>query len=518
MALTRREALAVLGTGTVTPLLASCGSGTPNVDTAQRPPLAIPSGEPLHYASLRDVARLIETRALSSAELTKLMLDRIGSVDDRLKSYATVMTAEAMDAAIAVDAEIAEGTYRGPLHGVPVAVKDLCYTRGTRTMGALAVLADFVPSYDATVVTRLKAAGAVILGKLNLTEGAMGGYHPDFDIPVNPWDPTLWAGVSSSGSGVATAAGLCFGSLGSDTGGSIRFPAAQCGLVGLKPTWGRVSRYGVLELAGSLDHIGPMTRRVADAAIMFAAIAGADPNDPTTRPEPMQPFVDTLGRNIDGIRLGFDPEYASTGVDPAVTAAVDAAMGIIVGLGAEVVEVQMPEAPFADWTTICSYEAVRAHAANYPSRADEYGPNFGEFLESGAAVTDAEYRAANERRAAFSEQFHSMLGTIDALVCPSNVTTMPKIDGMGYGSRSDFLAALATIAARFDPPLGSIQRFTVPADFAGTPTISVPCGFTAAGAPQSLQLVGRDLSEPTLCRIAHAYEQATDWNTRHPEV
>ena len=518
---TRRQALAALGVGAATPLLTGCGSGAPETsETAStlRQQTGRAGEDLLHYRSLVDVARLIAARELSSVELTERMLDRIAVVDGRLKSYATVMADEATVAARAADAEIAGGSYRGPLHGVPIAVKDLCYTRGTRTMGALAVLADFVPDYDATVVARLKHAGAIILGKLNLTEGAMGLYHPDFDIPVNPWDPELWTGVSSSGSGVATAAGLCYGSLGSDTGGSIRFPSAQCGLVGLKPTWGRVSRYGVLELAGSLDHIGPMTRQVADAAVMFEAIAGLDTNDSTTRPEPVAPVIGTLDGDIGGMRLGYDRTYASDGVDPATAGAVEAALNQLAGLGAEVIEVQMPEAPFADWDLICAYEAVRAHASTYPSRAGDYGPGFRDVLALGSEVTDQAYAEATARRAAFSERFQTLLATIDALVCPSNVTTLPLIEGMGYGSRSEFLDALAMIGARFDPPLASIQRFTVPADFAGTPTISVPCGFTDAGAPRSLQLVGRDLSEATLCRIAYAYEQATNWHTRHPDV
>ena len=385
-------------------------------------------------------------------------------------------------------------------------------------MGGLSVLRDFVPDFDATVVTKLQQAGAIILGKLNLTEGAMAGYHPDFDIPVNPWDAGLWTGVSSSGSGVATAAGLCFGSLGSDTGGSIRFPAAQCGIVGLKPTWGRVSRYGVLELAGSLDHVGPMTRSVADAAIMFEAIAGVDPNDATTRAEPVEPILGTLDEGATGVRLGIDRGYASEGVDPTVSIAVNQALDTLERLGAEVVEVEMPEAPIADWETICSYEAAKAHAANYPSRAGEYGPFFGQFLEFGAAVTDEAYAEAGKRRAAFSEQFAALLAQIDALVCPSIVTALPVIDGMGYDSRTRFGEAMETIAGRFDPPLGSIQLFTTPADFAGTPTISLPCGFTAEGAPHSLQFVGRELSEAMLCRVAQAYEQATAWHTRHPSA
>lgn len=474
--------------------------------------------EPIHYMSLRDVARLIEARELSPVALTETMLDRIAAVDGRLKSYATVMADDALAAARAAESEIEGGRYRGPMHGVPVAVKDLCYTQGVRTMGALSVLSDFVPEYDATVVARLAGAGAVLLGKLNLTEGAMGAYHPDFDIPVNPWDEGLWTGVSSSGSGVATAAGLCFGALGSDTGGSIRFPSAQCGLVGLKPTWGRVSRYGVLELAGSLDHIGPMTRSVADAAIMLEAIACVDANDPTTLDARAPPILPTLDGNVTGARLGFDRRYASEGVDPAAAAAVLEALQILAGLGAEVVDVEMPAAPFDDWWTICSYEAVRAHAATYPSRATDYGPYFGEFLEHGSQVSDDAYAAATERRAAFTERFEAMLSTVDALVCPSNVTALPVTDAMRYDTVAAFRQAVAKVAESFDPPLGSMQLFTVPADFAGTPTISVPCGFSPAGAPHSLQLVGRDLSEPTLCRLAHAYEQATDWRLRHPDV
>ena len=516
--LTRRQALALLGAGATAPLWTGCSSGAPTSEDVSPGSTSNADRDSLHYLTLRDVARLIETRAISPVELTQLMLDRIAAVDGRLKSFATVMADEAMASARAAEAEIQSGRYRGPLHGVPIAVKDLCYTRGVRTMGALAVLADFVPDYDATVVARLDDAGAVLLGKLNLTEGAMAGYHPDFDIPVNPWDEQLWTGVSSSGSGVATAAGLCFGSLGSDTGGSIRFPAAACGIVGLKPTWGRVSRYGVLELAGSLDHVGPMTRSVADAAIMFEAIAGADPNDSTARSEPVQPVLDTLDGGVDGIRLGFDRRYASNGVDPALFAAVEDALDTLARLGAQIVDVEMPEAPIQDWGTLCSYEAVKAHAATYPSRADDYGPYFGQFLENGSGVTDEEYAEASSRRAVFSERFAAMLSTIDALVCPSNITALPLVDGMGYDTMAAFGLALASIAQRFDPPLGSIQLFTAPADFAGTPTISLPCGFNADGAPHSLQLVGRVLSEAPLCRIAHTYEQATDWHTRHPDV
>jgi len=516
-ALTRRQLLTMMGATATSPLLSSCGTDPSDpVGWPQTASLS-PTG-PLHYRSLLDVATLIETRDMSSVELTRAMLERIGSVDGGLRSYATVMTEQAMEAALAADAEIANGGYRGPLHGVPVAVKDLCFTRGVRTMGGLAVLADFVPDHDATVVTRLQAAGAVILGKLNLTEGAMAGYHPDFNIPVNPWDADLWPGVSSSGSGVSTAAGLCFGSLGSDTGGSIRFPSAQCGLVGLKPTWGRVSRYGVLELAGSLDHIGPMTRTVADAAVMFEAIAGHDPNDPTSLAGPVEPVLDRLSAGVSGLRLGVDTRYVFVGVDPAVTGAVMTAAELLRGLGASLVDVAAPDAPLGDWSTICSYEAARAHAATYPDRAEEYGAYFRQFLENGSAVTDEAYAEAMSRREVFSAQFDEMLESVDAMICPTVNTPIPLLDGMGYDSMEAFCQAVAEITQGFTPPLGNLTQFTVPADFAGTPTISLPCGFSSTGAPYSLQLVGRALSEGTLCRIAHAYEQATDWHTRHPTV
>src|SRR5438093_8053275 len=253
--------------------------------------------------------------------------------DRRYTSYANVMSDHALETAKVAEQEIHAGTYRGPLHGVPVAVKDLCYTQGVRTMGGSKVLADHVPDFDATVVARLHAAGAIVLGKLNLTEGAMGGYHPDFAIPVNPWGAERWSGASSSGSGVATAAGLCFGCLGSDTGGSIRFPAAACGVVGLKPTWGRVSRYGVLALAESLDHVGPMTRSTLDAAIMLQAIAGHYPQDPTSRLEPVPDMVTDIASGVKDVRIGFDAQYATQGVDPELAAAVVAGVHVLESLG-----------------------------------------------------------------------------------------------------------------------------------------------------------------------------------------
>ena len=295
------------------------------------------SETPLHYMTITELAELIRSGELSPVEATQAQLDRIAKLDGHLKSYATVMADHAMLQARRAEQEIADGDYRGPLHGVPIAVKDLCFTTGVRTMGGSKVYADHVPSFDSTVVARFEAAGAVLLGKLNLTEGAMGGYNPELQIPLNPWDNDRWTGSSSSGSGSATAAGLCYGSLGSDTGGSIRFPAASCGIVGIKPTWGRVSRYGVLALAESLDHVGPMTRSVADAAVILQAIAGFDPNDPTSLSDPVPDYMDGIGAGIEGVRIGYDLNHISDSVDPELTQAVLNGIAVLRELGAEIV-------------------------------------------------------------------------------------------------------------------------------------------------------------------------------------
>ncbi|MCH8827862.1 MAG: Asp-tRNA(Asn)/Glu-tRNA(Gln) amidotransferase GatCAB subunit A, partial [Chloroflexi bacterium] len=312
--------------------------------------------EPLHFQTITQLAKRLKSREISPVEVTEHMLKRIDELDGHHKSYATLMAESARTQAKNAEAEISSGNYKGPLHGVPVAVKDLCFTNGVRTMGGSKVNAKHVPGFDATVVAKLNEAGAVMLGKLNLTEGAMGGYNPDFDIPLNPWNPDRWAGSSSSGSGVATAAGMAFGTLGSDTGGSIRFPASSCGTVGLKPTWGRVSRYGVLALAESLDHVGPLTRSSADAAIMLQAISGLDPNDPTTLPEPVPDMLDGIDSGVRGLRIGWSEKYSTDGVDPEVAAAVREGVKVLESLGAVIVEVEMPDVDsyLSAWPILCT--------------------------------------------------------------------------------------------------------------------------------------------------------------------
>ena len=465
------------------------------------------SETPLHFKTITEIAEAIASKELSPVDVTTAMLARIEQLDGQLMSYATVMSEHAMAAAQKAEQEIHVGTYRGPLHGVPIAVKDLCFTKGVRTMGAAKVLADHVPTFDATVIAKLEAAGAVLLGKLNLTEGAMGGYNPEFDIPKNPWNPERWTGSSSSGSGVATAAGLCFGSLGSDTGGSIRFPSASCGVVGIKPTWGRVSRYGVLALAESMDHVGPMTRSVTDAGLMLAVISGFDQNDPTSLPNPVPNMLEGIGQDLQGIRVGFDDHYATNDIDTELTEAVRAGVGVLADQGAEIVEVQLPDVDeyVLAWPTLCSAEAVLAHAATYPSQRDAYGPWFRGWLDMGAKVTGADYAKANNLRAACTGHLRRVFEEIDVLVCPSMAAPPHRVSPkMLYGS--------------YDARDPKFQRFTVPFDYNGAPTLSVPCGLNSEGLPLSIQFVGKHLTEPLLCRVGHAYERATPRHKRHPDV
>jgi amidase len=466
----------------------------------------------IHYRSLSSAADAIRDGQISPVELTVKLLSRIDSVDGQLMSYATVMTEQAMEAAREAEQEIQAGKYKGPLHGMPIAVKDLCFTAGTRTMGGLKVLREFVPSYDATVVRKLREAGAVILGKLNLTEGALSGYHRDFPIPVNPWGENLWAGVSSSGSGVATAAGLCFASLGTDTGGSIRYPAMANGVVGLKPTYGRVSRYGVLELAASLDHIGPMTRSVKDAAIVFEAISGFDDSDSSSLRDSVPRITESLTDELTGLRIGVDEHYLASGTNPALVDAIHEVIEVLRQLGAEIVAMSMPNSDPMDlrnaWLPICAFEAHKAHSATYPSRADEYGGYFGDALKMGATMSAQDYANSTRLRKKISVTYESALEVVDAVICPSGGSVFAVEKEVQYGN----MEKLRSVIQHFQ------GQFTIPADLAGTPTITVPCGFSDEGSPYAVQFLGSRLSELNLCRIAHAYERATQWHHRHPTI
>ncbi len=463
------------------------------------------ASDELHYLELVELTRRMHAKEISPVQATRAELDRIAALDGSLRSYVVVTPEAALEQARQAEAEIARGDIKGPLHGAPVAVKDLCWTAGVPTAAGMAIHRDFLPNEDATVVRKLRGAGAIILGKLQLTEGAFADHHPSVDPPVNPWNAAHWSGASSSGSGVATAAGLCFGSLGSDTGGSIRFPSAANGVTGLKPTWGRVSRYGVFELAATLDHIGPMARSAADAAAMLGAIAGVDPNDPTASPEPVPNYLAGIDRGLRGLRIGVDAAWNKLGTDARMVQAVDDAIATIRQLGGDVRAVTFPDpAPvIADWIAHCAVETAVAHEATYPARKSEYGPALAGLIDLGRATSGMDYQKILLRRHNFSGQLRTLFETIDLLVVPAQAFASPTT------------AAMATLGQ--DPEkLTALLRFTCPFDLSGSPTITLPCGFTDAGTPVAFQFVAPHFREELLFRAGHAYQGATDWHRQHP--
>jgi amidase len=459
----------------------------------------------LAYLELTEVAGLIRKGELSSVAVTHAMLDRIAALDGRLGSYARLLPDLALAEAACADREIAGGTCRGPLHGVPVAVKDLCWMAGVPTAAGTTVHADFRPDEDATVVTRLTEAGAVILGKLQLTEGAYAEHHPAIAPPRNPWSAGHWPGASSSGSGVATAAGLCYGSLGSDTGGSIRYPSAAQGLTGLKPSWGRVSRHGVFELAATLDHIGPMARSARDAAAMLGAIAGADPKDPTALQTSVPDYLAGIEGGVAGLRIGADFGWTGALADAETQATVAAALAVMRGLGAEIVAVTFPDIAQAvrDWFPLCGVQTALAHAETFPARRASYGAALTNLIELGRSLSGLDYQRIILRREALRGRIDALMGGIDLLLIPA----------MGFAAPS--LAKMATLGT--DERLtNSLLGFTCPFDMSGHPTLTLPGGFTAAGLPVGFQLVGAQGAEALLCQAGHAFQQVTGWHKRHP--
>src|SRR5436190_9994974 len=375
------------------------------------------ASDPAHFLSLTDVSERLRRGELKPTTLSERILARISQHDGALKSYTTLLIDRAMAKARQAEEELNRGLWRGPLHGVPIAVKDLCYTDYAPTAAGMRIHKDFVPTYTCTAVERLERAGAIILGKLSMTEGAFAIHHPDMPTPVNPWRAEVWTGASSSGSGAATAAGLCYGSLGSDTGGSIRFPSAACGLTGLKPTWGRVSRYGIVPLSETLDHIGPMTRTAADCAVMLAAIAGADPRDPTALLAPVPDYVAGLTGGIRGLRVGIAEAYAFDGLHEDVLTALSGAKDALVAVGARPAPVDFPAIADAmtAWLHLCFAEVAIAHEATYPNRAPEYGPALDHVLEAAGKVTTAELGKAHIVRDRFAGQVAAAFQDIDVL-------------------------------------------------------------------------------------------------------
>src|SRR5689334_4527785 len=455
----------------------------------------------LHDLELTQIAQLIQARKVSPVELTQAMLARIEALDRRLHAYAVVTPELALRQARTAEEEIGKHIYRGPLHGVPIALKDLCYTKGIPTAAGMPIHRTHTPAYDGTVVKRLYDAGAVCLGKLQLTEGAFADHHPSITPPVNPWHPDHWSGASSSGSGVAAAAGLAFATIGSDTGGSIRFPCAANGVTGLKPTWGRVSRWGAFELAASLDHLGPMCRSAADADCVLQVIAGADENDPTALQAPVPDYLSGSDRELRNVRIGIDERYAYENVDGIMTRSVRDALAVLRGLGAEVKPVQFPDPGevLRDWAANCAIETAVAHETTYPARKSEYGPGLSALIELGRTLSAADYQKILLRRRNFAGRVAALFRNIDLLIIPAQFIASPTVKQM---------AKLGQDPAE----LLSLTRFTAPFDMSASPTITLPAGFTDAGTPVAIQLVSRHLDEALLVRAGRAYQRETSWH------
>ena len=450
----------------------------------------------IHRLSLSDVTRHVKSGALTAVRVAEAMLERIARLDPEFGAYVLVLAEFALERAHDLDAGMSRGEAPGPLQGAPIALKDLLCTRGITTTCGTKVFENWKPDEDATVVQRLEAAGAVVLGKVKLTEGAFSEHHPSVQPPINPWQPDRWTGVSSSGSGVAVAAGLAHGAIGTDTGGSIRFPCAACGLVGIKPTYGRVSRRGVFPLAESLDHVGPMTRTVEDAVRMLGVMAGRDPRDPTSLDAPVPMYPASIRERLDDVRIGVDWDYVSEDVHGSVVDTVRDALAMFADLGAEVVEVRMPDCRvLADnWVITCGMDCARAHAATYPARKDEYGPALAGLIETGLSAVPDEYERLEQERSRFRTAFDAMLGGVDALIAPCLPTPIP---GAERSPPSDDRG-----------PRERFIRFTAPFDYSGHPSITLPLDIDADGMPRAFQLIGPHLGEAGLVGIGGAFEVA----------
>ncbi len=459
------------------------------------------------FLSISELVSAFERGEVSSVEATRDQLERIERYDEVLNAYITVLADAALEQAEAADRARAAGE-TGALLGVPIALKDLFYTAGVRTTAASNVLADWVPDEDGAVVRKLKAAGAVTLGKTNMMEFAYGFPHPDFGESHNPWDLGRTAGGSSGGSAAAVAAGLAYAGMGSDTGGSIRSPAAYTGLVGLKPTYGLVSRAGVVPLCWSLDHAGPLTRTVRDTAIILDAIAGYDPADPASARVETGASVAGLDLAIEGMKLGVVEDLFTRHVEHEVESLARSAVEQLEALGADAEAISVPSTALVGPAImpILQAEATSYHWPTMQERIDDYGPIVRANLQFGATVLAKDYLDAQRVRRQLHSAVEELFERFDALVFPTQPTVALPMNAYGMTEipQGDAL----------DVEIGH----TGWANLTGHPAVSVPCGFTEAGLPVGLQLTGRLFDDAMILRLAHHYEQATGWHTRHPEV
>ena len=462
------------------------------------------------FLSTAELGRLLESKEVSPVEATEAYLERIERIDGKLNSYITVSHEEARQAARDAEQAISAGNYLGPLHGVPVAVKDQFNTKGIRTTAGSAIMWDHVPDDDAQVVTRLKEAGAVILGKLNLSEFALGeSFHHPGGTPKNPWDLTRNPGISSSGSAVATAAFLCSTSLGEDTGGSIRIPAAWSGLAGLRPTWGRVSRRGVAPVCWSMDSVGPISRSVEDCAITFQAVAGHDPEDPYSWNTPVPNYHQELEGGIRGLRVGVLREKVAEGDLPTeILNAVNSAIAQLGELGAEVSEISIPLVENAGAVSKCitDMDGASVHHQLLRTRAQDYDHNTRVRLLTAILTPAQAYYKSQKLRTLIRQAVLDAFEGVDVIVLPTSPAPAPKIpEAAGITSREDAQSRIS-----------GVRNFTGAFNLAGVPALSIPCGFTSENLPISLQIVGRPMADAAVMRVGHTYQQATSWHTRRP--
>jgi len=468
------------------------------------------------YLSIQQASTDLRSGLITPTELLAETLERIDQLDSNIQAFVTVMSDEAYEEAEKAENEQRTGLFRSPLHGIPIAIKDLIAVKNVRMTAGSKVLTDYVPQEDAAVVEQLRRAGAVIVGKTNTHEFAYGTYTPSTH---NPWDLTRIAGGSSGGSAAALAAGMCPGAIGSDTGGSIRIPSACCGITGLKPTYGRVSTYGVIPLSWSLDHVGPMGRSAEDCAMLFDAIARYDPRDPNSVSGPPGKASATLiggaeGRDLlslQGIRLGVPSESFVSPLDPEVRAAWRAALLVLQEEGAELVDVELQRPTMDTYRTIQMPEASLTHMERgwLTERLDEYSEKTRSRLLQGQTIPAVDYLRAQQQRRAFSSNLRSIMQTINALVLPTIPMPAILIEQADTDILIDGVTENATVA---------LLRLTMPFNLAGLPAISLPCGFSAAGLPTGLQIAGKPFEESMILRIAHAYQQLTDWHRREINI
>jgi aspartyl-tRNA(Asn)/glutamyl-tRNA(Gln) amidotransferase subunit A len=462
--------------------------------------------------TIQTLARAIAARKISPVEATQACLDRIARFDGRIHAFITLDAPGALAAARALEDDLSAGRSRGPLHGVPLAYKDLCCVPGLPTSCGTKTRDYFTAPTECTATARLREAGAVTLGKLNMTELAMGpfgdnAHHGDVQ---NPWKLGHCSGGSSSGSGAAVAAGFALGALGSDTGGSIRLPAACCGVVGLKPTYGRVSRAGAMPLSWSMDHLGPLTRTVADAALLMEIIAGHDPHDATSSRRGVPYYQRLLDSPIGGLRVGIPENFYFDGIAPDMDAAVRAAANVLAGLGAHVAPIRVPDPrTLADVGNIISRsESAALHERLARDRPHELQPAVRARLEIGFHISAHDYLQALRLRSRLGREFIAeVFGEVDALVVPVIPEPAPSLDAAKSGSVDDVVARM-----------GQFSRLTRPFNTLGLPALTVPCGFSSDRRPLALQIVGRPFDEATTLRLGHAYQQATAWHHEAPEL